>query len=82
MKNFGFDVTLRQVEKLVEVVNFAIDGKVSEAQLKWVVEGLEGKDRSYLNKIKRTNKQLPPKKPVNFEPEFKRYKSTQKPSKN
>lgn len=39
MKNYGFDVSLRQVEKLVEVINYNMNGKVSEQQLSWTVEG-------------------------------------------
>ena len=51
---------------MVEVVNFRADGKVTEGQLKWTVEGLEGKNKGYLDKIKKSNKKKPPKKPVNF----------------
>lgn len=40
MKNYGVNVTLRQVEKLIEVLNFKMDGKLTEEQLKWTVEGL------------------------------------------
>jgi benzoyl-CoA reductase/2-hydroxyglutaryl-CoA dehydratase subunit BcrC/BadD/HgdB len=39
LKNFGFDVNLRQVEKLVEVINNTFDGKITEEQLRWTVEG-------------------------------------------
>ena len=52
MKNFGFDLNLRQVEKLVEVLDFNMQGKLTEEQLKWTVEGLEGKDKSYLKRMK------------------------------
>ena len=66
MKNFGFDLNLRQVEKLVEVLDFNMQGKLTEEQLKWTVEGLEGKDKSYLKRMKESNKKQPPKKPINF----------------
>ena len=56
MKNFGFDLNLRQVEKLVEVLDFNMQGKLTEEQLKWTVEGLEGKDKSYLKRMKKSNK--------------------------
>lgn len=39
LKNYGFDVGLRQVEKLMEAINYNLDGKISEQQLAWVVEG-------------------------------------------
>lgn len=67
MKNYGFDANFRQIQKLVEVINFNAEGKVTEDQLKWTVEGLEGKDKSYLKKIKHSNKQPIPIKPINFE---------------
>jgi hypothetical protein len=56
LKNYGFDVNLRQVEKLVEVINSSLDGRISEQQLSWTVEGFETKNKSYLNKIKASNK--------------------------
>lgn len=37
LKNYGFDVNLRQVEKLMEIINYNLDGKISEQQLSWVV---------------------------------------------
>ena len=37
MKNYGFDVNLRQVEKLVEVLNYDMDGKITQDQLKWTL---------------------------------------------
>jgi Ca2+-binding EF-hand superfamily protein len=40
MKNHGFDVDNRRVEKLVEVLNYQADGKITQEQLKWTVEGL------------------------------------------
>ena len=30
LKNFGFDTTLRQVEKLVEIINHTFDGRITE----------------------------------------------------
>ena len=30
MKNFGFDLSLRQTEKLVEVLDFKLDGMLNE----------------------------------------------------
>lgn len=39
MKNFGFDVNLRKIEKLVEIINYSMNGKVNEEQLKWTIEG-------------------------------------------
>jgi Ca2+-binding EF-hand superfamily protein len=56
MKNFGIDVTIRQVEKLVEVVNCNSDGKITSQQLRWTVEGLENKSKTYLGKVKKSNK--------------------------
>ena len=40
MKNHGFDVDVRKVDKLVEVLNYSMDGKISQEQLRWTVEGL------------------------------------------
>ena len=40
MKNFGYHITLKQVQKLVEVMKSSMDGKVSEQQMQWVIEGL------------------------------------------
>lgn len=37
MKNFGFDVNLRQVEKLAEVISCSLDGKITEEQLRWII---------------------------------------------
>lgn len=37
MKNYGFDVSLRQVEKLAEVINCNLDGKITEEQLRWII---------------------------------------------
>ena len=56
MKNYGIDVTIRQVEKLVEVVNCNSDGKITSQQLGWTVEGLENKNKTYLSKVKKSNK--------------------------
>lgn len=39
MKNYGFDVTLRMVEKLVEVINYSMNGKITQEQLRWTIEG-------------------------------------------
>lgn len=39
LKNYGMDVGLRQVEKLMEAINYNLDGKISEQQLAWVLEG-------------------------------------------
>ncbi len=39
LKNYGFDVNLRQVEKLMEIINYNQDGKISEKQLCWIAEG-------------------------------------------
>jgi hypothetical protein len=58
MKNFGFDVSLRQVEKLAEVINCNLDGKVTEEQLRWIIEGFESTNKAYLNKIKASNKKV------------------------
>jgi hypothetical protein len=56
LKNYGVEAGLRQVEKLVEVVNYTLDGRVTEEQLKWTVEGFENKNKTYLEKIKKANK--------------------------
>jgi hypothetical protein len=56
MKNYGFDVDLRQIEKLIEVISYSLDGKVAEQQLSWVIEGLETSNKGYLNKIKVSNR--------------------------
>jgi Ca2+-binding EF-hand superfamily protein len=39
MKNYQLEVNLRQVEKLVEVINSTLNGKITEEQLRWIVEG-------------------------------------------
>ena len=65
----------RQVDKLVEVPNCSMDGKVTLAQLRWTVEGLEGSDRSYLERIKSANRQRPPKKPSNIDEEVEAQKN-------
>lgn len=69
LKNYGFDVNLRQVEKLVEVVNCNLDGKITEEQLRWTVEGFEAKDRAYLRKIKDSNRKEH-KKPSSLEKDY------------
>jgi hypothetical protein len=56
LKNYGFDVGLRQVEKLMEAINYNLDGKISEQQLAWILEGFESKNKAYLVKIKASNK--------------------------
>lgn len=56
LKNYGFDVGLRQIEKLVEAINCSFDGKITEEQLKWTIEGFENKNKTYLHKIKDSNK--------------------------
>ena len=56
MKNYGLDVTERQVEKLAEIINYSLDGRVTQQQMKWVVEGLESSDKTYLRKVKASNK--------------------------
>lgn len=56
LKNYGFDVGLRQIQKLVEVVNCSFDGKITEEQLRWTIEGFENKNKLYLTKIKDSNK--------------------------
>ena len=37
LKNYGFDVEMRQIEKLVESINCSLDGKINLDQLRWVV---------------------------------------------
>jgi len=37
MKNHGYDVNQRKVDKLVEVINYRVDGKITQEQLKWTV---------------------------------------------
>lgn len=37
MKNYGFDADFRQIEKLVEVLNYKLNGKLTKEQLKWTV---------------------------------------------
>jgi Ca2+-binding EF-hand superfamily protein len=39
LKNYGMEVGLRQVEKLMEAINYNLDGRISEQQLAWVLEG-------------------------------------------
>ena len=56
LKNYGVEVTVRQVEKLVQVINCSLDGKVTEDQLRWTVEGFENKGRDYLQKVKDSNR--------------------------
>ena len=66
MQNYGFDASERQVEKVTEVINCSLDGKVTLEEMRWTVEGLEGNDRGYLRKVKASNKKVPPRKAVDF----------------
>jgi len=40
----------------VEIINHTFDGKITEEQLRWTVEGFETKNKNYLEKIKNSNK--------------------------
>jgi hypothetical protein len=51
---------------MLEMVNCSMDGKVTEGQLAWIIEGFEGKERDYLDKIKTCNKKAKAKKPVHL----------------
>ena len=56
LKNYGVDVNMRQIQKLVEIVNWSMDGRVVEEQIKWVFEGFENGGKGYLTKVKDSNK--------------------------
>ncbi len=45
LKNYGFDVNKRQVERLDEVINYNLNGKITQKQLQWALEGFENKEK-------------------------------------
>jgi hypothetical protein len=67
LKNFGFEVNIGQVDKLVEVINCSQDGRITQEQLRWTVEGFENKNKGYLEKIKDSNRKGVPKTPKGIE---------------
>lgn len=57
LSNYGYLVTARDTERIVEALSSQGEGAINMQQLKWIIEGLENKeDRSYLEKVKIANK--------------------------
>ncbi len=43
---------------MAEVINCNLDGKITEEQLRWIIEGFESTNKTYLQKIKASNKKI------------------------
>ncbi len=47
LRNYAIEATKEQLEDFLEIVDSKLKGKITEEQLKWIVEGLESRKGEY-----------------------------------